>query len=596
MADTMELARAYITIVPSMEGSRQTITEELGGAADEAGSAAGSRAGSAFSGALGAAARVGAAAVSAAATGVAALTTQAVNAYSDYEQLTGGIETLYGDASAQMMQYAAEAATSTGQSMNEFMESAISTSAAMIAAVEGDQARAAELTNQSMIDMADNANKLGTDMEAIQNAYRGFSRGNFTMLDNLALGYAGTREGMQQLLADAQAISGVEYNIDSYADIVEAIHTVQEEMGIAGTTSREASETIQGSIGALGASWQNLITGIADPNADLGALIDEVIANAETALMNIMPVIERALTGIGEALVAIAPIIASRLPELISNLLPPLLTAAMSIVQGLAEGLISCLPALAPVAADMIVQFALFVVESLPSLVTSAIEIILAVVRGITDALPQLIPAAVSAVTQICEALTEPNTLVQLLEASLQLMLALADGLIAAIPDLLAALPEILSNLVESLLQWGPILVDTAMSWGSDLISGLVDGILGGISYVEDAVGSVAQSIRDFIGFSEPERGPLSNFHTFMPDMYDLLEEGIEEGAPEFNATLNRSLSMPGLMSPDISDGYVSAYANGDSGNWIFPVYVGGENMGTAILTAQQRETYRRGG
>jgi len=596
MADTMELARAYITIVPSMEGSRQTITEELGGAADEAGSAAGSRAGSAFSSALGAAARVGAAAVSAAATGVAALTTQAVNAYSDYEQLTGGIETLYGDASAQMMQYAAEAATSTGQSMNEFMESAISTSAAMIAAVEGDQARAAELTNQSMIDMADNANKLGTDMEAIQNAYRGFSRGNFTMLDNLALGYAGTREGMQQLLADAQAISGVEYNIDSYADIVEAIHTVQEEMGIAGTTSREASETIQGSIGALSASWQNLITGIADPNADLGALIDEVIANAETALMNIMPVIERALTGIGEALVAIAPIIASRLPELIANLLPPLLTAAMSIVQGLAEGLISCLPALAPVAADMIVQFALFVVESLPSLVTSAIEIILAIVRGITDALPELIPAAVSAVTEICRALTEPDTLVQLLEASLQLMLALADGLIAAIPDLLAALPEILSNLVQSLLEWGPILVDTAMSWGADLISGLVDGILGGISYVEDAVGSVAQSIRDFIGFSEPERGPLSNFHTFMPDMYDLLEEGIEEGAPEFNATLNRSLSMPGLMSPDISDGYVSAYANGDSGNWIFPVYIGGENMGTAILTAQQRETYRRGG
>lgn len=590
-----EVARAWVTIVPSMEGSRQIITEELGGAADEAGGVAGSRAGAAFSGALGMAARAGAVAVSAAATGIAAITTQAVNSYSDYEQLTGGIETLYGDASAQMMQYASEAATSTGQSMNDFMESAIATSAAMISSVEGDQARAAELTNMSMIDMADNANKLGTDMEAIQNAYRGFSRGNFTMLDNLALGYAGTREGMQQLLADAQAISGVEYDIDSYSDIVEAIHAVQENMGIAGTTSREASETIQGSIGALAASWQNLVTGIASPDADLGALIDQVISNAETTLMNIMPVVERALTGIGEALVTLAPIIAQRLPELIASLLPPLLTAAMSIVQGLAEGLISCLPALAPVAADLIVQFALFVVESLPSLVTSSIEIILAIVRGITDALPQLIPAAVNAVTEICRALTEPDTLVQLLEASLQLMLALADGLIAAIPDLLAALPEILSNLVESLLEWGPIMVDTAMSWGSDLIQGLVDGILGGISYVEGAVGSVAQSIRDFIGFSEPERGPLSNFHTFMPDMYDLLEEGIEEGAPEFNATLNRSLSMPGVASPDISGGYAASVAGGD-GNIVIPVYIGQEQLDTIILRSDQVSTYRRGG
>ena len=596
MADTMELARAYITIVPSMEGSRQTITEELGGAADEAGSVAGSRAGSAFSGALGAAARVGAAAVSAAATGVAALTTQAVNAYSNYEQLTGGIETLYGDASAQMMQYAAEAATSTGQSMNEFMESAIATSAAMISAVEGDQARAAELTNQSMIDMADNANKLGTDMEAIQNAYRGFSRGNFTMLDNLALGYAGTREGMQQLLADAQAISGVEYDIDSYADIVEAIHTVQEEMGIAGTTSAEASETIQGSIGALGASWQNLITGIADPNADLGALIDEVIANAETALMNIMPVIERALTGIGEALVTIAPIIASRLPELINNLMPPLLTAAMSIVQGLAEGLISCLPTLAPVAADLIVQFALFVVESLPSLVSSAIEIILAIVHGITDALPQLIPAAVSAVTQICEALTEPDTLEQLVLASIQLVIALAEGIVAALPELIGGASEVVENLIEYLVERAPEVGATALQWGADLIQNLVDGILGGIDYVEDAVSSVAQSIRDFIGFSEPERGPLSNFHTFMPDMYELLEEGIEDGAPEFNATLNRSLSMPSLSSPDISDGYVSNFSASNDGNIVIPVYIGQQQLDTILVRSEQMSIYRRGG
>lgn len=593
MANSMELARAYVTIVPSMEGSRGAITEALTGEADSAGSQAGSVAGSRFGAALGAAAQVGAAAIGAAATGVAALTSQAISAYADYEQLTGGIETLYGEASDQMMQFAAEAATSTGQSMNEFMESAIATSAAMISAVEGDQARAAELTNMSMIDMADNANKLGTDMEAIQNAYRGFSRGNFTMLDNLALGYAGTREGMQQLLADAQAISGIEYDIDSYADIVDAIHTIQTEMGIAGTTSAEASETIQGSIGALSASWQNLMIGIADPNADLGILIEEVIGNAETALMNFMPVIERALTGIGEALVTVAPVIASRLPELINNLLPPLLTAAMSIVQGLADGLISCLPALAPVAADMIVEFALFIVNSLPSLVSSSITIILAIVEGITNALPELIPAAVNAVTEICMALTEPDTLMQLLDAALTLILALGEGLLNAAPELIVAASDVLANLIEFLVDAAGSFLDVASEWGADIIEGLVNGILGGIQYVEGAVSSVASSIRDFIGFSEPARGPLSNFHTYMPDMFDLLEEGIEEGAPEFSATLNRTLAMP--MSPDISGGYASVSAASD-GNLVIPVYIGQEQLDTILIRSEQLATYRRGG
>lgn len=177
----VELAKAYVTIVPSMEGAQQSITDSLTDAGESAGTRAGNATGVNFSRALGIAAAAGSAAISAAATGISYLTREAVSSYADYEQLTGGIETLYGDAADQMMQFAAEAATSTGQSMNEFMESAIATSAAMITSVEGDQQRAAELTNLAMIDMSDNANKLGTDMEAVQNAYRGFSRGNFTI-------------------------------------------------------------------------------------------------------------------------------------------------------------------------------------------------------------------------------------------------------------------------------------------------------------------------------------------------------------------------------------------------------------------------------
>lgn len=588
-----EVARAYVLIVPSMEGARGAISDELNGAGEEAGRSAGTRAGSAFSGALGTAARVGAAAVSAVATGVGAITTQAVTAYSEYEQLTGGIETLYGDASAQMMEYAQSAAMTTGQDMNAFMESAISTSAAMIAAVEGDQARAAELTNMSMIDMADNANKLGTDMESIQNAYRGFSRGNFTMLDNLALGYSGTREGMQQLLADAQAISGVEYDIDSYSDIVEAIHTVQEEMGIAGTTADEASETISGSIGAVQASWQNLLINVANPDADLGAMIDQLIANVEVAANNLIPVISNALMGISQVIVQLAPVISAELPTLVANIVPPLLAAAGSILEALGQGLIQALPALAPVAADLIIEFVDFCISNLGLVVSSAIQIILAVVQGLTDALPELIPVAVDAVIEICMALTDPDTLMLLIDASLQLIMALAEGLIAAIPTLLEAVPEIGANLVEALVNLSSDFLNVAGEWGADIIEGLVNGIMGGISMVEGAVSSVASSIRDFIGFSEPARGPLSNFHTYMPDMFDLLEEGIEEGAPGLEATLNSVLALPAIGNADV---YSAEGSVGTDGNIVIPVYIGQEQLDTIMIRSEQMATYRRGG
>ena len=592
MAGNIELARAYVTIVPSMQGARETITEELGGAAESAGGSAGSRAGSAMVGALGVAARAGAAAVSAVATGVGAITTQAVNAYAEYEQLTGGIETLYGDASATMMQYAQEAATATGQDMNSYMESAIATSAAMISAVEGDQARAAELTNMSMIDMADNANKLGTDMEAVQNAYRGFSRGNFTMLDNLALGYAGTREGMQQLLNDAQAISGVEYNIDSYSDIVEAIHTVQEEMGIAGTTANEASETISGSLGAVQASWQNLITNVANPDADLTSMIDTLIGNVEVAATNLIPVISNALSGISQVIVTLAPIIAAELPGLVSQIVPPLLTAASSILEALAQGLLMALPTLAPIAADLIVNFVQFTISNLPLVIDSAIQIILAILEGLTVAMPQLIPAAADAIVTIVTALIDNIDL--LVNASLQLVIALADGLIQATPSLIAAVPTLVGSLVTELASMTQPFVDAALGWGSDIISGLVQGIQNGISVVEGAVSNVASSIRDFIGFSEPERGPLSNFHTYMPDMFDLLEEGIEEGTPGFEATLNRTLSAPNL-SGSISEYEPSEGVNDEGGNIVIPVNIGQERLDTIMIRSSQLATYRRG-
>ena len=213
----------------------------------------------------------------------------ALEGYANYEQLTGGIETLFGTASDKMMQYAEEAFKSAGMSANEYMETAIGFSAALINSVGGDTEKAAELANRAITDMADNANKMGVSLESLQNAYSGFSRNNFTMLDNLALGFAGTKEGMQQLLDKAQELSGIEFNIDSYADIVEAIHIVQSEMGITGTTAAEAAETISGSVATMKSAWENWLTGLGNADADMSGLTDKLIDSVQTVWSNVEP-------------------------------------------------------------------------------------------------------------------------------------------------------------------------------------------------------------------------------------------------------------------------------------------------------------------
>lgn len=240
------------------------------------------------------AAKLVAAGVAAAVGGVVALSKMALDAYADYEQLAGGVETLFGDAADTVMANAAIAYQTAGLSANEYMQQATATSAALIQSLGGDTAEAARLTDMALVDMSDNANKMGTSLDSLQDAYRGFSRGNFTMLDNLALGYGGTRAEMERLLEDAERIKAsqgemVDYSIDSYADMIEAIHVVQDEMGITGTTMEEASTTIQGSIGMMKAAWQNWLTALADDNADLSGLTDQLIASIETVASNVVP-------------------------------------------------------------------------------------------------------------------------------------------------------------------------------------------------------------------------------------------------------------------------------------------------------------------
>lgn len=236
--------------------------------------------------------------LAAAATGVVALTKAAIEGYAEYEQLIGGVETLFKDSAGVVEGYANNAYKSAGMSANAYMETITGFSASLLQSLGGDTAKAAEYGNQAVIDMSDNANKMGTSMESIQNAYQGFAKQNYTMLDNLKLGYGGTKEEMQRLLDDAEKISGIKYDISNFGDITQAIHTIQTELGITGTTAKEAASTISGSTAMMKASWDNLVVGIADDNADFDTLISNFVESASTAMGNLIPRIEIALNGV----------------------------------------------------------------------------------------------------------------------------------------------------------------------------------------------------------------------------------------------------------------------------------------------------------
>lgn len=289
-------------------------------------------------------AKVGAAAVGAAATGIGALVKQSVEAYADYEQLAGGIETLFGDSAQKVTENSEKAFKTAGMSVNEYMETSIQSAAALINSLAGDTEQAADLMDMSITDMSDNVNKMGTTMEAVQNAYRGFSRGNFTMLDNLALGFAGTKEGMQELLDKAEQLSGIKYDISSYSDIVKAIHVVQTEMGITGTTAKEAASTITGSIASTKAAWKNLTVEMTKEDGDVAKAFENLGDNVGLVIENVLPRVEKALDGVGSLIVKAAPQITNSIKTILPKIMPTLVKSATSLVGSLGQGIISAIP------------------------------------------------------------------------------------------------------------------------------------------------------------------------------------------------------------------------------------------------------------
>ena len=267
-----------------------------------------------------------------------AITKQAVDAYADYEQLIGGVETLFGDAADKVVGYAEDAFYTVGISANEYMETVTSFSASLINSLAGDTAKAAIVADMALTDMADNANKMGTPLESIKNAYQGFAKQNYTMLDNLKLGYGGTKTEMERLLKDAQKLTGVKYNINNLSDVYNAIHAIQVEMGIAGTTAKEAEKTITGSANMTKAAWKNVLTAIAG-GGDLDRAINNLVYSVSKYFENIVPVVERSLAGIGELIEKVAPQLVEAVAAALIKAIPSLLNAVYKMIIGLANGI-----------------------------------------------------------------------------------------------------------------------------------------------------------------------------------------------------------------------------------------------------------------
>lgn len=271
--------------------------------------------------------KAAATAVAATTTAVAGLTVAATNSYASYEQLIGGVETLFGSSASTIEAYANQAYQTAGISANQYMETVTSFSASLLQSLNGNTASAAEYANQAIIDMSDNANKMGTSMESIQNAYQGFAKQNYTMLDNLKLGYGGTKEEMERLIEDANRVKEANgemanLSIDSFADVTEAIHIIQTEMGITGTTATEASTTIEGSVNSMKSAWENLVTDLGKGNADIGESVDELMDSVETALDNIIPAVQQILENITTAIPEIIPRVIEGLSSIITEVLP----------------------------------------------------------------------------------------------------------------------------------------------------------------------------------------------------------------------------------------------------------------------------------
>lgn len=498
---------------------------------------------SAMGSAISAVGKFSAAAVAAGATAVAALTKSAVESYADYEQLVGGVETLFKDSAGIVQEYAANAFQTAGLSANDYMETVTGFSASLLQSVGGDTEEAARIADQAITDMADNANKMGSSIESIQNAYQGFAKQNYTMLDNLKLGYGGTKQEMERLLADAEKLSGVHYDISNLNDVYEAIHVVQGELGITGTTAEEASTTIQGSAAAMKAAWQNMLTGIADENADFDGLINNLVKSIETFAQNIIPRVEQALKGIGKLVSGLAPIIVQELPNLISEILPNFIEAVMSIV----DSIIGIIPELLPVVLEAITEIGMEVINSLseilPDILQAVIDGVIQVANAISENLPQIVAVLTQGLLQLVQVIID--NMPQFLQAALQLFISIQQAIFQAMPIIIAALPQLITGIVDFIVGAIPQLIQAYIQLLSSLVDALPEIIAAIVAALPQIIDGIITALLEglpliiqcgvqlFIALIQNIGEIISGIAKALPDLIAGIVESILEHLPE---------------------------------------------------------------
>ena len=514
--------------------------------------------GSRITGALGTAAKVGVAAVSALGTATVAVGKSALDAFADYEQLVGGIDTLFKDSSSKMQQYAASAYQTAGVSANRYMEISTSFAASLISSLGGDTEAAADMANTAIMDMSDNANKMGTSLEVVQEAYQSLARGNYEMLDSLKLGYGGTKSELERLLSDAEQIAASQgmvrdFSVSSYADVVEAIHLVQDEMGITGTTAAEAATTISGSINSAKAAWENWLAGLGNEDADMGALTDQLVQSVITAGENIVPRMGQIMSTLVQTVVQYAPQLGQEIMNGLSQIdfaqvgqtasdlilmlvngivtnLPMLAQAALQIVMALGQGLVTNGPQILMQLGQLLLQLAQYVIANVPNILNAAMQFFSMILQGIVTYGPQILATLIGLLGQLIGQVISwaGQMLANAMSAAANFLGGLMGGL-AALPGQVASflggiisnvaswVGQMASNAANAASQFASNLIDGLASIpgqvvdiGGQIIQGMVDGVVGAAGRLIDAVGgAVSDAIntaKNFLGIASPSK------------------------------------------------------------------------------------------
>ena len=491
MADGIELGKAYVQIVPSAKGIKDSIAEELGGESARAGESAGQL----FTGKL-----VGTIKTVLGTAAIGKTISDSVNAGGALQQSLGGIETLFKDSADKVKSYAAQAYKTAGLSANDYMESTTSFAASLLSSVSQDTDAAAQLANMAMVDMSDNANKMGTSMQDIQNAYQGFAKQNYTMLDNLKLGYGGTQAEMQRLLKDAEKISGVKYDLGNLADMYSAIHVIQTELDITGTTAREATTTLTGSFASMKAAAQNVLGQMA-LGEDLQPSLEALVETARTYLAdNLLPLVVNAVGGIPEAIAALAPAIlqtgtellqnltsgfAAGIPDFLSQALPAILSfteelranfgdfvsAGIDLILSLANGLVEGLPQLFAYIPDIVINIAGLINDNAPKILAGAVGLMVQLGKGLIDSIPLIIQNMGKIVEAIVSVISAFNWL--------NLGANILKGLASGIKSMASSVTQAMQQGISGAINWIKSLPGQAVQWGKNLIQSFISGLNG---------------------------------------------------------------------------------------------------------------------